>query len=285
MAVVLPLGVLFFFLLLARLTFTVLFLVPSVNCLRNRVILEKCGNLTFSQDVKNMLDLSGTVLESGSTFTYIMTIFLWSRFWSRNFFRALYRLPIFWFWSTMIIFTFISVMSLDFPMGKIVVGIGVSLLLEISSLSLFCCALKFIEKVTVKRSLERLLFSNRRLAVLFYYLYLLTMWSYLLRNLSLFTYDTTILVGKIKRPGKFDHIDKLLLFMNIATRGSFVEFFYSLIFRNPNIPVVCQNVENCRAYDQYGNIGVTDSSGRVKQPLVTWLSPMDEAMRQAQIKQ
>lgn len=285
MAAVLPLGSLLFFLLLARLTFTILFLVPSANCLRHRVVIEKCGNLTFSQDVKNALDFSATLLESGSTFLYILIIFLWSRFWSCNFFRTLYRLPIFWFWSTMIIFTFISVVSIDFSKSNnIVIGIGVSLLLEISSLTFFCCALKFIEKVTVKRSLKRLC-SNQRLAIFFYYLYISTLWSYLLRNLSLFTYDTTVLVGKIKRPGKFDHIDKLLLFMNIATRGSFVEFFYSLIFRKPNIPVVCQNVENCRAYDQYGNIGVTDSSGQVKQPLVTWLSPLEQAMREAQIKQ
>jgi hypothetical protein len=184
----------------------------------------------------------------------------------------------------MIFFTFISVVSIDFSKDKIVVAIGISLLLEISTLSLVCCALKFIKKITVKRSLERWLSPHRRIAVFLYYLFIATMWSYLLRNLSLFIYDTTVLVGKIKRPAKFDHIDKLLLFMNIATRGSFVEFFYSLIFRNPKIPIVCQNVENCRSYDLYGPIGVTDSSGS-KQPLVRWETPLEEAMRAAQIRQ
>ena len=268
------LGCMFALALLVRLSFTLLFTLTSVICLQDDVTTETCGNETFTQNDRNRLDMAGTFMEAGSSLLIIAILFSWSRFSVKTFCRAIPWLPVFWLWVALFVVANVSIVSLDFKRDNIVLGI--SLLLELGSLVILCCAFKFVYKSTVKRAFER---QHRGWVAKFLYnLFMATMWAYMFRNLTLFLYDTSVFAKKINRHAFFTKLDALLLLANCATRGSFLQFFYAYIFANPVLPIVCDNAESARTRDEYGRVGVRDTMGGF-QPVLEWVTEFDENNR------
>ncbi|KAK2555963.1 hypothetical protein P5673_022246 [Acropora cervicornis] len=81
--------------LLARLLFTVLFIVPAFVCLTNDTTTETCGNAVFKQDTKNTVNMAGTLVEAGNSFVMVILIFRWEKFKVTNFLRAAPRLALY----------------------------------------------------------------------------------------------------------------------------------------------------------------------------------------------
>lgn len=272
------LGILFASLLCARLFFLTSFVYLSIDCLKFKVIIEQCRNRSFSAgDTGQALDIGGPFIESMSSGLYLVVLFNWSRFSTRTFFYILPRTYGFWFWLGMVLSFTVSVVSFFITQDKVL--LGVSLVFEVLTASLLCCALKFVDRETVLFSLRQ---SNIMGSVL-YHIYVASMWMYVFRHLTVFAYDTSTLIGQIKLPGKFASVTRLLICFNVATRFSFVQAFYSMMFKNPKIPKVCDNVETSMSYDLFGPIGVMDGSGG-RQPLIRWETPIEEAMRHVQFE-
>ena len=141
-----------------RLCFTFLFFVLGFVCLDHLVTVEYCGNLTLSQTTKNDLEITGTLVETGSTLIISLMVFSWGKFSPRSFLYAVLLLPQFWFWMVLFLIFVVACVTGDFRNGMAL--LGSSQILEIGTLVVFCCALKFINKVTVKRWLEQM-FTNK----------------------------------------------------------------------------------------------------------------------------
>ena len=265
MAVFCVVGCIFAFQWLARLTFTLLFFVPACICLTNDTTTETCGNEVFSQDLKDEINMAGTLVEAGNSFLIILLIFCWRKFNVINFFLAAPHLVVFWFWIGLFSLQIISIINMDILPGQWMI-LGVSLLLEYAALVLLSLALKFIDKSTVKAWIQRTVTSQQWAGYL-YHLYILTLWMYLLRNLALVFYDMALLTKKIDRHASGKQIDNILKIANIAFRGSFVQFFYATIFRNPNLSTVCK--EQTRPYDEVFPTAIEDSADRLP-TLIAW---------------
>lgn len=270
-------GFLFFLLLCSRLFLLGTFVFLSIDCLKFKVIIEQCRNRSSSGDAGQALDIAGPFMEAASSVSYLIVLFSWSRFFTRTFFRILPRTHGFWFWQTMAISYVVSVVSFCLTQGQLLLGLG--LILEVFTASLLCCALKYVDRATVKHSLR----SSSSESYVLYGMYIASLWLYIFRNLTVFAYDTSLLIGQIQQPGKFANITRLLLCFNCAIRGSFVQAFYYMLFKNPTIPKVCDNVNSCMLYDLYGSVGVNDCSGG-RQPLIRWETPIEEAIRHVQIQ-
>lgn len=256
---------------LARLTFTLLFAVPAFVCLANETSTETCGNNVFTQAAKDDINMAGTFTEAGSSLVITLLIFCWGNFNVVNFFLAAPRLAVFWFWLGLFCVQTITIVNIDFlPSLLNLQLLGVSLLLEFATLILLCLALKFIDKSTVKAWIRRTV-GNEHWAVFLYYLYVLTLWMYLLRNLALVSYDMAMFAKKIDRHARHKQIDHLLLISNIATRGSFVQFFYAAIFRNPKLSTVCE-ADQTRPLEHLQNLFSTRSEGSADnlEALIAW---------------
>lgn len=256
---------------LARLTFTLLFAVPAFVCLANETSTETCGNNVFTQAAKDDINMAGTFTEAGSSLVITLLIFCWGNFNAVNFFLAAPRLAVFWFWLGLFCVQTITIVNIDFlPSLLNLQLLGVSLLLEFATLILLCLALKFIDKSTVKAWIRRTV-GNEHWAVFLYYLYVLTLWMYLLRNLALVSYDMAMFAKKIDRHARHKQIDHLLLISNIATRGSFVQFFYAAIFRNPKLSTVCE-ADQTRPLEHLQNLFSTRSEGSADnlEALIAW---------------
>lgn len=231
---------------LTRLTFTLLFAVPAFVCLTNQTSTETCGNHVFTQAAKDHINMAGTFIESGCSLALTLLISCWREFNVANFFLAAPRLAVFWFWLGLFCIQTITIVNVDFLASELHLKfLGVSLLLEFITLIVLCLALKFIEKSTVKAWIRRTVDSEHWTASL-YYLYVLTLWMYFLRNLALVSYDMAVFAKKIDRHARDKQIDNLLVISNIATRGSFVQFFYAAIFRNPKLSTVCEVADQTR---------------------------------------
>ena len=62
-------GCIFAILWLARLTFTLLFFVPAMICLTNETTTETCGNNILNQDLKDEINMAGTLVEARQLFS------------------------------------------------------------------------------------------------------------------------------------------------------------------------------------------------------------------------
>ena len=138
--------------------------------------------------------------------------------------------------------------------------------MESATLILFCLTLKFIDKSTVKAWIQRTIASQHWQRYLCY-LYIFTLWMYLLRNLALLFYDMATHAKKIDRHASRKQIDNLLYIADVTARASFVQFFYAAIFRNPKLSAVCK--EQTPSRDQLFPI-LTEESADLVQPLIVW---------------
>ena len=235
-------GCIFTFLWLARLTFTLLFFIPACVCLSNDTTTKTCGNHVLGQDLKDEINMAGTLVEAGNSFLIIVLIFCWGNFHVANFILAAPRLAVFWFWIGLFSLQTISSINMDVLSSKrlfLSAGIGVSIFFESATIILLSLVLKFIDKSTVRAWINRKVASEHWSRYL-YYLYIFTLWMYLLRNLALLFYDMATFAKKIDRHANSKQIDHILCIADIAFRGSFVQFYYATIFRNPNLSSVCK---------------------------------------------
>lgn len=232
-------GFAFALLWLIRLTFTLLFVVPAFACLSNDTSTEVCGNSVFTQRIKDDINMAGTFVEAGNSILIILLIFLWGKFNVANFFLAALRLAVFWYWMGLFCVQIVSIINTDVLPGEgSWIAIGVGLFLEFVTLMLLCLALKFVKKSIVSAWIYRS--TSQQWAKFFYCIYVSTLWMYLLRNLALVTYDMALFAMNINSHAKSKQIDHLTRIINIATRSSFVQFFYAAIFRNIKLSNVCE---------------------------------------------
>lgn len=90
---------------------------------------------------------------------------------------------------------------------------------------------------------------------------------YLLRNLAFLLYETATFAKKVDRHTSDKQIDNILLIAGTAFRGSFVQFFYAAIVRNPNLSTVCKEQSGPR--DEVFPVSIEDSTD--SQPtLIAW---------------
>ena len=234
-------------------------------CLANETSTETCGNKVLTQDVKDKVNMAGTFVEDGSSFLAILLLFCWDKFNVINLLLIAPRLPVFWFWIGLFCIGTLSTINMDFNSNKWD-WLGASLILENATLIVLSLALKFIDKSTVKTWIKRRV-SNQRCVKFIYYLYILTLWMYLLRNLSLLFYDMAVFAKKIDRHAGSKQFDNIMKIGDIAIRGSFVQFYYATIFRNPNLSTVCK--EHSRTPDNIFPIYARVSADQ-RQALVAW---------------
>lgn len=257
-----PITIVFFILLtLSRAIFVVLFFVPAVVCENYGDIIEKCENKTifFEESMQNKVDMVGTFLEAFNSTLMFTLILCWEIFHVWTFGFATITFGYFWFWLSMTAIVVVTVSEIDFSKG--LVPLGISLIVEILSLTLLSSALHHIPKKTVYRWLQRKLgLRNRRfLLTLSYYTFHLILFVYVVRNLSLFLYDLTLTAKKISRNVR--PFDSLLLVFNTAMRGSFVGFYFAKMHESVDLPLVCDNVET--NYD----------------PVIRWVAPSENLSR------
>ncbi|XP_022779138.1 uncharacterized protein LOC111320724 [Stylophora pistillata] len=232
-------GYTFTLLWLIRLAFTLLFVVPAFACLSNDTSTEVCGNRVFTQRIKDDINMAGTFVEAGNSILIISLIFLWGKFNVMNFFLAVPRLAVFWYYMGLFCVQIVSIINIDIlPGERSWIAIGVSLLLEFATLFLLCLTLKFVKKSVVSAWTYRN--TSQRWAKFLYCLYVSTLWMYLLRNLALVTYDMALFAMNINSHAKSKQIDHITRIVNIAIRSSFVQFFYAAIFRNVKLSKVCE---------------------------------------------
>ena len=267
MAVLWVLGCIFAFLCLARLTFTLLFSISACVCVLNDTATETSGNHIFSQDLRNWINMAGALVEAENSFLIILLIFCWGKFNVRNLFHAAPRLAAFWFWIGLFTFKTISLVNnFILPDHEQWMFLGVSKFLESATLILLSLALKFIGKSTVKAWINRTV-ASEHFAGYLYFLYIFTLWMYLLRNLAVLLYGMATFAKEIDRHASDKQIDNILLIAGTAFRGSFVQFFYATIFRNPNLSTVCKGQSAPR--EEVFPISIEDSAD--SQPtLIAW---------------
>ena len=254
-------------LLLARLLFTVVFIVSAFVCLTNDTTTETCGNAVFKQDTENTVNMAGTLVEAGNSFLLVILIFRWEKFKVTNFLRAAPRLAVFWFWISLLVVQAITVSNIDILSGHYEwLVLGCSLLLEFATIVILSLALKFIEKGTVKAWIRRNVYGSQSANYL-YCCYILTLWVYLLRNLALVSYDMALLTKKIDLHANYKPTERLLKLGAIAFRTSFVQFFYAAIFKNNKMPQVTKD-QPCSRNNYCPN--ESNAQGEVTQAHLTW---------------
>ena len=209
--------------------------------------------------------MAGTLVEAGNSFVLVILIFRWEKFKVTNFLRAGPRLAVFWFWISLFIVQTISTINRDIVSGKLLV-LGYSLLLEYATLVILSLVLKFIEKGTVKAWIKRNVYGSQSTNHL-YYIYILTLWVYLLRNLAVGSYHMALFTKKIDLHASYKPTASLLNLGAIAFRTSFVQFFYAAIFTNEKMPQVIKD-QPCSRNNHCPH--ESNAQGEVTQAHLSW---------------
>ena len=178
-----PITTVFFILLtLSRAIFVILFFVPAVVCEHYGDIIEKCENKTifFEQSKQDKVDMVGTFLEAFNSTLIFTLILCWEIFHIWTFCFATLTFGYFWFWLSMMVIVVVTASEMDFSNG--LVPLGISLIVELLSLTLLSSALHHIPKKTVYRWLQRKL-GDRHFLTLSYYTFYLILFVYVVRNM------------------------------------------------------------------------------------------------------
>ena len=222
-------------LLLLRVFFTLLFFISSVICIvkaESRV--ESCdGQLTISQKAVDSLNTTSTFVETLSSCFLISPIHRWKRFNFKNFLRALPRQGDFWMWTTLWIARIFTNILIDIIPGinrnyHVLVVLGVSLSLEFASCTIFACALVFVRLRNVTEWLTHHFPGGR--AEKLTALYRAILFTYGLRMLALFLYDSFLVARHITRQSEYRELDSVLLALDVGYRGSLSIFFFRKFF-------------------------------------------------------
>ena len=261
-------------LLLLRTCFTATFFVPSVICIiKAGSRIERCeGRLGLSQRAINCLNATSTFLETIVSCFLIFLIYRWKTFNFKNFLRALVQQAYFWMWTALWVARIITNVLIAVIPGinennPVLVVLGFSVPLEFASTTMLACALSFVQLSTVRNWFTKH-FPRRGRDEKLMYLYRITLFSYGLRMLALFLYDSFLVARAITRERQFRELDSLLLALDVGYRGSLTVFFFRKFFEFENTPEVflvttnssklveveCQSKAEGQEIETYGEI-------------------------------
>ena len=151
--------------------------------------------------------------------------------------------------------------------NPVLVVLGFSVPLEFASTTMLACALSFVQLSTVRNWFTEH-FPRRGRDEKLMYLYRITLFSYGLRMLALFLYDSFLVARAITREKQFRELDSLLLALDVGYRGSLTVFFFRKFFEFENTPEVfhvttnssklveveCQSKAEGQEIETYGEI-------------------------------
>ena len=121
-----------------------------------------------------------------------------------------------------------------------------SVLLEFASTTMLACALSFVQLSTVRDWFFQHFPRGGRSEKLII-LYRITLFSYGLRMLALFLYDSFLVAREINRQSEFREIDSVLLALDVGYRGSLTIFFFRKFFEFENIPEVFETTNSSKS--------------------------------------
>ena len=258
--------------LLLRTCFTATFFVPSVICIISAGSrIERCeGRLGLSQRAINYLNTTSTFLEAIVSCFLIFLIYRWKNFNFKNFLRALVKQAHFWMWTALWVARVITNVLIAVIPGinennPVLVVLGFSVPLEFASSTMLACALSFVQLSTVRNWFtEHFPPRDEKLIIL----YRITLFSYGLRMLAFFLYDSFLVARAITRERQFRELDSILLALDVGYRGSLTVFFFRKFFEFENTPEVfvvttnssnseeveCQSKAEGQELETYGEI-------------------------------
>ena len=102
---------------------------------------------------------------------------------------------------------------------------------------MLACALSFVQLSTVRNWFTEHFLPRGRDEKLMY-LYRITLFSYGLRMLAFFLYDSFLVARAITRERQFRELDSVLLALDVGYRGSLAIFFFRKFFEFENTPEV-----------------------------------------------
>ena len=275
-------------LLLLRTCFTATFFVPSVICIiKAGSRIERCeGRLGLSQRAIDSLNTTSTFVETTVSCFLIFLIYRWKTFNFKNFLRALVQQAYFWMWTALWVARVVTNVLIAVIPGinennPVLVVLGFSVPLEFASTTMLACALSFVQLSTVRKWFTEHFPRGGRSEKLII-LYRITLFSYGLRMLAFFLYDSFLVARAITRERQFRELDSLLLALDVGYRGSLTVFFFRKFFEFDNTPEVflvttnsskleeveCQSKAEGQEIETYGEIfenqGLKDMEGEEK---------------------
>lgn len=220
---------------LLRVFFTVVFFITSVICIviaESRV--ERCdGHVTLSQMTVDILNTTSTFVETVVSSFLIFIICRWKQFNLKNFLTALPRHGDFWMWTTLWVARIFTNILIDIIPGinqnyPVLIVLGFSLSFEFASTTILACAFTHVHIHTVKSWFAQH-FSPENAGKLLN-LYRVILFTYGLRMLALFLYDSFLVARNITRQSEYRELDSVLLALDVGYRGSLSVFFFRKFF-------------------------------------------------------
>lgn len=243
-------GVVFVILIFARLLFDGLNFVPAAVCVYNAKTVENCHDKNLlPQNVSDNLNTIGAYLETTSSCSLLIMLFIWGQFHAIRFLIALLKVGHFWLWLALcssVITTFLQVNLTEAKTNGKPDDLGVGLILEVISLTLFASAINFVGRDTVRHYFIQK-YGNSRWSNFFFLVYFAMLASYFVRNFGLFLYDTALVSMSIsnRQSANQSHNREwhsVLLVFTCAFRGCLFRFFFSKLFQGctpPKVSSVC----------------------------------------------
>ena len=193
---------------LLRVFFTAVFFITSVICIVNAESrVERCdGHVILSQIAVDSLDTTSTFVETVVSSFLIFLIYRWKQFNFKNFLKALPRQGDFWMWTTLWIARIFTNILIDIIPGinenyPVLIALGVSLSFEFASTTILACALTHVQFRNIKECFAQH-FPGERVYKLVY-LYRAILFTYGLRMLALFLYDSFLVARNITRESEY----------------------------------------------------------------------------------
>lgn len=136
-------------------------------------------------------------------------------------------------WTTLWIARIFTNILIDIIPGinqnyPVLIVLGVSLSFEFASTTILACALTYVQFHNVKEWFAHHFPSER--ADKLVYLYRAILFTYGLRMLALFLYDSFLVARHITRQSEYRELDSVLLALDVGYRGSLSIFFFRKFF-------------------------------------------------------
>lgn len=110
----------------------------------------------------------------------------------------------------------------------VLIVLGFSLSFEFASTTILACAFTYVNLLSVKSWFAQ--YFSRERADKLLYLYRAILFTYGLRMLALFLYDSFLVARRITRQSEYRELDSVLLALDVGYRGSLAVFFFHKFF-------------------------------------------------------
>ena len=219
---------------LLRVVFIAVFFITSVICIVNAESrVERCdGHVTLPQIAVDSLNTTSTFVETAVSSFLIFLIYRWKQFNFKNFLSALPRQGDFWMWTTLWVARIFTNVLIDIIPGinqnyPVLIVLGFSLSFEFASTTILACAFTHVNIHNVKSWFAQ---HFRDHAAWYLYLHRAILFTYGLRMLALFLYDSFLVARHITRQSEYQELDSVLLALDVGYRGSLAVFFFRKFF-------------------------------------------------------